>query len=126
MDRPAFQRLLLDARNKKFDLLVVYKQDRLSRKLKDLLSILEELDSLKIGFKSATEPFDTTSSAGKFSLQMLGSCAEFERNRLIERVFLNDEGVKKGIGKAQDTPPYGYTHNKNQRSWKLIQPKRRC
>lgn len=116
MDRPAFQRLLLDARNKKFDLLVVYKQDRLSRKLKDLLSILEELDSLKIGFKSATEPFDTTSSAGKFSLQMLGSCAEFERNRLIERVFPGMiEGVKKGHWQGARYAPYGYTHNKESK-----------
>lgn len=112
-DRPAFQRLLFDARNKKFDLLMVYKQDRLSRKLKNLLEILEELDSLGIGFKSATEPFDTTSSAGKFSLQMLGSCAEFERNRLIERVFPGMiMGVKKGHWQGARYAPYGYRYNK--------------
>lgn len=112
-DRPAFQRLLFDARNRKFDLLVVYKQDRLSRKLKSLLEILEELESLGIGFKSATEPFDTTSSAGKFSLQMLGSCAEFERNRLIERVFPGMVmGVKKGHWQGSRYAPFGYVHNK--------------
>lgn len=112
-DRPAFQKFLFDARNKKFDLLVVYKQDRLSRKLKNLLELLEELESLGIGFKSATEPFDTTSSAGKFSLQMLGSCAEFERNRLIERVFPGMiMGVKKGHWQGARYAPYGYIYNK--------------
>ena len=48
MDRPALQRLLFDARNKQFDLILVYKQDRLSRRLKDLLGLLEEIDSLGI------------------------------------------------------------------------------
>lgn len=115
-DRPAFQKLLFDARNKKFDLLMVYKQDRLSRKLKSLLEMLEELESLGIGFKSATEPFDTTSSAGKFSLQMLGSCAEFERNRLIERVFPGMiMGVKKGHWQGARYAPYGYIHNKESK-----------
>lgn len=113
MDRPAFQRLLFDARNKKFDLILVYKQDRFSRKLKDLLSVMEELESLGIGFKSATEPLDTTSSAGKFTLQMLGSCAEFERNRLAERVFPGMlEGVKKGHWQGARYTPLGYVHNK--------------
>ena len=112
-DRPAFQRLFFDARNRKFNMLMVYKQDRLSRKLKSLLEILEELELLNIGFKSATEPFDTTSSAGKFSLQMLGSCAEFERNRLIERVFPGMiMGVKKGHWQGARYAPYGYIYNK--------------
>ena len=119
-DRPAFQKLLFDARNKKFDLLMVYKQDRLSRKLKSLLETLEELESLGIGFKSATEPFDTTSSAGKFSLQMLGSCAEFERNRLIERVFPGMiMGVKKGHWQGARYAPYGYIHNKETKKLEI-------
>lgn len=113
MNRPALQRLLLDARNKKFDVLLVYKQDRLSRKLKDLLTILEELEDLEIGYKSATEPFDTISSAGKLSIQQLGSFAEFERNRLIERVFPGMvEGVKKGHWQGSRYTPFGFRHNK--------------
>jgi len=59
VDRPALQRLLFDAKNKQFDLVLVYKQDRLSRKLKDLLALLEKFESLGIGYKSATESFDT-------------------------------------------------------------------
>lgn len=113
MERPALQKLLEDARAKQFDLVVVYKQDRLSRKLKDLLFLLEELDNLEIGYKSATEPFDTTSSAGKMAIQMLGSYAEFERNRLTERIFPGMiEGVKKGHWQGARYVPYGFTHNK--------------
>ncbi len=113
MDRPALQRLLFDARNKQFDLVLVYKQDRLSRRLKDLLGLLEEIDSLGVGYKSATEPFDTTSSAGKMAIQMLGSCAEFERNRLVERVFPGMVvGVKRGHWQGARYAPYGYRYNK--------------
>ncbi len=116
IDRPAFQRLLLDAKNKRFDLLLVYKQDRLSRKLKDLLSILEELEVLGIGYKSATEPFDTTSSAGKMAVQQLGTFAEFERNRLVERVFPGMViGVKKGHWQGARYAPYGYRYNKESK-----------
>ena len=112
-DRPALQKLITDAQRKKFDLVVVYKQDRLSRKLKDLLSLLENFENLGIGYKSATEPFDTTTSAGKMAIQMLGSYAEFERNRLIERVFPGMvEAVKKGHRPGSRYVPYGYTHNK--------------
>ena len=113
MNRPAFQHLLLDARNKRFDVLLVYKQDRLSRKLKDLLTLLEELEDLGIGYKSATEPFDTISSAGKLSIQQLGAFSEFERNRLIERVFPGMvEGVKKGHWQGSRYVPFGFKHNK--------------
>jgi len=113
MDRPALKKLLFDARNKMFDLVLVYKQDRLSRRLKDLLGLLEEFETLGIGYKSATEPFDTTSSAGKMAIQMLGSCAEFERNRLVERVFPGMVvGVKRGHWQGARFAPYGYRHNK--------------
>jgi len=57
-------------------------------------SAFDELSSLGVGFKSATEPFDTTTSAGKLMLQQLGSFAEFERNRITERVF---SGMVKGV-----------------------------
>ena len=66
-----------------------------------------------IGYKSATEPFDTTSSAGKMAIQMLGSCAEFERNRLVERVFPGMVvGVKRGHWQGARYAPYGYRYNK--------------
>ncbi|MFH1360401.1 MAG: recombinase family protein [Candidatus Omnitrophota bacterium] len=116
MDRPALQRLLFDARNKHFDLILVYKQDRLSRRLKDLLGLLEEFDSLGIGYKSATEPFDSTTSAGKLMFQQLGSFAEFERNRIAERVFLGMvKGVQQGNWQGARYAPYGYNYNKEKK-----------
>lgn len=120
MNRPAIQQLLNDSRKKKFDLILVYKQDRLSRNLKELLTLLDELDDLGIGFKSATEPFDTTTSAGKMAIQMLGSYAEFERNRLIERVFPGMvAGVKNGHWQGARFTPYGYIHNKETKKLEI-------
>ena len=69
--RPALQELLLDAKAKKFDLVLAHKIDRFSRKLKDLLDLVEKLEGYGVGFKSATEPFDTTTSAGKLMFQQL-------------------------------------------------------
>ena len=63
-ERPALKNLLKDAKEKKFDLVLVYKIDRFSRNLKDLLNLVDELSTYGVGFKSATEPFDTTTSAG--------------------------------------------------------------
>ncbi len=86
-ERPALKRLLTDAKKKKFQLILVYKIDRFSRNLKELLEMVDEFEHLGISLKSATEPYDTTNSTGKFMFQQLGSFAEFERNRIKERVF---------------------------------------
>src|SRR3989338_11439506 len=67
--RPALQALLADAKAKRFELVLVHKIDRFSRNLKDLLMLIDELSSYGVGFKSATEPFDTTTSAGKLMFQ---------------------------------------------------------
>jgi len=93
-DRPALTELLKDAKDKRFDLVLAHKIDRFSRNLKDLLNLIDGLSSCGIGFKSATDPFDTTTSARELMLQHLGSFAEFERNRIAERVF---PGRVKGV-----------------------------
>lgn len=101
--REALQRLLKDAKDKKFELVLVYKIDRFSRNLKDLLNLVDELSNCGVAFKSATEPFDTSTSTGKLMFQQLGSFAEFERNRIAERVFPGMlKGVSLAIGKGQD------------------------
>ncbi len=83
---------------------MVYNLDRFSRNLKDLLNLIDELSSYGVGFKSATETFDTAKSAGKLMFQQLGSFAEFERNRIAERVFpgMVKRVCNKVIGKGQD------------------------
>lgn len=83
--RPVLRALLPKLQNG--DVLVVYKLDRLARSLKDLLSILEQLEQAKCGFRSLTEPIDTVSPAGKLMLNILGSVAEFERSLIRERAI---------------------------------------
>jgi DNA invertase Pin-like site-specific DNA recombinase len=82
-DRPELHRLL--GRLRHGDVLVVWKLDRLSRSLKDLLLILEKVETAGAGFRSLTEAIDTTTPAGRMMMQMLGSFAEFERAMVRER-----------------------------------------
>lgn len=121
MDRPALNRLLQDARSGKFNLILVYKLDRFSRRLRDILNIIDELDTLGIQFKSATEPYDTTTSSGKLMLQQLGSFAEFERNRIIERVVPGMvRGVKDGHWQGARYSPYGYSYDKISKRLQIV------
>ena len=82
-DRPELHRLL--DRLRQGDVLVVWKLDRLSRSLRDVLMIMERLGELKAGFRSLTEAIDTTTPAGRMMMQMVGAFAEFERAMLRER-----------------------------------------
>jgi DNA invertase Pin-like site-specific DNA recombinase len=82
-DRPQLHRMLDQLRGG--DVVVVWKLDRLSRSLKDLLHILEKVDAAEAGFRSLTESIDTTTPAGRMMMQMVGSFAEFERAMIRER-----------------------------------------
>ena len=82
-DRPELHRLLDHLREG--DAVVVWKLDRLSRSLKDLLHILEKIDAAAANFRSLTEAIDTSGPAGRMMMQMLGSFAEFERAMVRER-----------------------------------------
>ena len=66
-------------------MLVVWKLDRLSRSLRDVLTIMEKLAEAKAGFRRLTETIDTTTPAGRMMMQMVGAFAEFERAMLRER-----------------------------------------
>ena len=84
--RPALDRLLIDARRRRFDVLVVWRLDRLGRNLRHLITLLEELQALGIAFVSLNEGIDATTPAGKLQMHILGAIAEFERARIAERV----------------------------------------
>jgi len=86
LDRPGLTRALELARAGRIDLLLVYRVDRLSRKVRQLAQLAEELDRLGVVLRSATEPFDTGSAAGRMMLQMLGVFAEFEHATIVDRV----------------------------------------
>ena len=66
---------------------MVWKLDRLSRSLKDLLHLLEQVEQASAGFRSLTEAIDTTTPAGRMLMQMVGSFAEFERAMIRERTL---------------------------------------
>ncbi len=76
-NRPALKRLLLDAARKRFDAVLVYKIDRLSRSLKDLIDIVAELGESDVGFKSCTELIDTTRPEGRLMFHQFGSIAHY-------------------------------------------------
>jgi DNA invertase Pin-like site-specific DNA recombinase len=84
--RPALDTLLTDARRRRFDVLVVWRLDRLGRNLRHLITLLEELQALGIAFVSLNEGIDATTPAGKLQMHILGAIAEFERARIAERV----------------------------------------
>jgi site-specific DNA recombinase len=109
LERPGLKQALNLARERRCDLLLVYRVDRLSRKVRQLASLCEELDTLDVVLKSATEPFDTGSAAGRMMLQMLGVFAEFEHATIVDRVTAGlERRVREGRWMAGRTP-YGYT-----------------
>jgi len=94
-DRPQLQALLGQLRSG--DVVIVWKLDRLSRSLKDLLLVLEKIDQAGAHFQSLTESIDTTTSAGRMMMHLVGSFAEFERSLLRERTRVGlDEARKAG------------------------------
>jgi len=85
MDRPALQKLLQDVRDGLVDCVMVYKVDRLTRSLLDFARIMEVLDKHGVSFVSVTQQFNTTSSLGRLTLNILLSFAQFEREMIAER-----------------------------------------
>lgn len=86
LDRPALQRLLEDVRNRLVDVIAVYKVDRLTRSLADFAKLVETFDSHGVSFVSVTQSFNTTTSMGRLTLNMLLSFAQFEREVTSERI----------------------------------------
>jgi site-specific DNA recombinase len=86
MDRPALKRLLEDIGRGRIDVVVVYKVDRLTRSLMDFARIVERFDSNSVSFVSVTQAFNTTSSMGRLTLNVLLSFAQFEREVTGERI----------------------------------------
>ena len=86
MERPALKRLLEDVEANKVNVIVVYKVDRLTRSLSDFAKIVEALDARGVSFVSVTQQFNTTSSMGRLTLNILLSFAQFEREVTGERI----------------------------------------
>jgi len=107
-ERPGLKRALAEARAGRFDLLLVYRVDRFSRSVRGLAQLLEDLDAAGVAFRSATEPFDTTTAAGRMMVQMLGVFAEFERATIVDRVIAGMERKAARGGWCGGSRPFGY------------------
>lgn len=114
LERPGVQEVLQAVREKEFDVLVVYRLDRLVRSVLDLHYVLDLLDQHNVMFKSTTEVFDTTTATGRLFISIIGSLAQWERENLAERVKLGMEKRvmegKRGGGIA----PYGFRYGKDR------------
>src|SRR3989344_2611221 len=110
--RPGLQKLLKDANNKEFDIILVYRQDRFFRNLRLLLNTVADLRELGIEFKSLTEPFDTTTPTGRAMFANAGVFAEWMREVGLES---RDEGMKKAMADGKwlrGTAPFGDKFNR--------------
>src|SRR5205085_9752269 len=84
--RPALDQLMTDARQRRIDVVIVWRLDRFGRNLRHLITAIEELNAADVPFVSIGENIDTSSPTGRLLLGIMGSFAEFERERIRERI----------------------------------------
>ena len=108
-ERPAGYEMLQDAKNGKFNLVLVFKLDRLGRATRVILNAVHDLDGYGVKVRSMTEPFDTSDASGRFLLTILAGVADLERSNILQRMGLGaNRAAKKGKYMGGLTP-YGYT-----------------
>ena len=108
MNRSGLEEMLYAAENKLFEVLIVFRVDRLSRNVRQLAQMVETLSDYGVVLRSSTEPFDTSNSAGKMMLQMLGVFAEFEHATIVERTRAGMERKARNGEWCGGFVPYGY------------------
>ena len=108
LDRPALKRLLADFKAGKVDVIVVYKIDRLTRSLADFAKLVEAFDSKSVSFVAVTQQFNTTTSMGRLTLNVLLSFAQFERELSAERVRDKVAASRRKGKWTGGTVPLGY------------------
>lgn len=113
MERPAVKRLIQDIEDGLIDVVVVYKIDRLSRSMADFMKIMELFDKQKVSFVSVTQHFNTDTSMGRLTLNILQSFAQFEREMTAERIRDKFAASKRKGMWMGGVPPLGYdVHNR--------------
>lgn len=111
IERPALQRLLKDAEDDRFDVVLVHRLDRFSRSVLDLYALLKTLEQHEVGFRSATEVFDTTSAVGRLFMTLVAALAQWERETIQERTRMGMEQVARE-GRWKGGPvTFGYTYD---------------
>jgi len=112
LDRPGLQQMIKDVEEKKVDMVLVYKLDRLSRSQKDTLYLIEDVfEKYGVGFASMTENFDTSTPHGKFIIGILSVFAQLEREKIRERTMVGkDSRAKAGLWHGSSQIPTGYDY----------------
>jgi site-specific DNA recombinase len=124
-DRPGLKHLLADAKLGLFEKVVVYKLDRLARKLRLLLEIEEKLKDCGVALHSVKETLDTSTPIGRTVFQMLGLVSEWERDTIIERTRAGRlQRYKEGCW-GPGNPPYGYSYDRETKKLVINEPEAR-
>jgi site-specific DNA recombinase len=118
-DRPALRRLLADAKHGTFDKILVFKLDRLARKLRLLLEIEEKLKGQNVSLTSIRETLDTSTAIGRTVFQMLGLVSEWERDTIIERTKAGRLQRYREGRWGPGNPPYGYDYNRETKKLQI-------
>jgi site-specific DNA recombinase len=108
LNRPQMQKMIQGVKEKRFDVVLVYKLDRLVRSVGDLHELLQIFDKYDCKFKSATEMFETTTAMGRFFITLVAAMASWEREQLSERVHMGMIRKHEEGGFLGGTAPYGY------------------
>jgi DNA invertase Pin-like site-specific DNA recombinase len=106
--RPAFTQMMADAAKKKFDILLVWKLDRLSRSMRDLVNTISEIEAAGLDFISYENQLDTSTPTGKLVFHVIGAVAEFERDIIRERVRAGLDSARRR-GQRLGRPPHSKT-----------------
>lgn len=109
-DRPELTRLIECVKNKEVDNVLVYKLDRLTRSVKDLINMIELFEQYGCSFSSVTEKLDTSNAVGRMFIKIIGIFAEFERENLAERVSFGYEEKTRQGNYTNTNGVYGYDY----------------
>ncbi|RST31322.1 recombinase family protein [Sphingomonas ginkgonis] len=108
LERPALQRLIIDIRERRIDVVLFYKIDRLTRSLADFVRLMEALKPFKVSFVSVTQSFDTSDTMGRMILNILLTFAQFEREMMGDRIRDKFEVMRRRGLYIHGLPPLGY------------------
>ncbi|MCM3081890.1 recombinase family protein [Brevibacillus invocatus] len=108
LNRPELGRLLADVAQKKMDVVLVYRLDRLTRSVLDLYQLLQEFEIYGVHFKSSTEVYDTTTAIGRLFITLVAALAQWERENLAERVKMGMGQMVRERKRPGGPAPYGY------------------
>ncbi len=109
-ERPNIIKLINDVKNKEINNVLIYKLDRLTRSVKDLINLIEIFETNNCSFNSITEKLDTSTAVGRMFIKIIGTFAEFERENLAERISLGYEQKTKEGNYTNTNGVYGYDY----------------